>query len=81
MTLISESVYIDKLDDTVNKCNNTYYKTMKMKPVEVKHNTYIDFIVLGQIRKPSNSLAQKNIIDKLLMRLLRLEFELDNTIK
>ena len=35
-------MFIDKLDDTVNKYNNTYHKTMKMKPVDVKSNTYID---------------------------------------
>ena len=33
---------IDKLDDTVNEYNNTYQKTIKMKPVDVKDNTYID---------------------------------------
>ena len=33
----------DKLDDIVNKYNNTYHKTIKMKPVDVKDNIYIDF--------------------------------------
>ena len=28
MTSISKNVYIDKLDDIVNKCNNTYHKTV-----------------------------------------------------
>ena len=32
-----------KLDDIVNKCNNTYHRTIKMKPIGVKDNTYIDF--------------------------------------
>ena len=35
-------VYIDKLDDIVNKYNNTYHSTTKMKPVDVKLSTYID---------------------------------------
>ena len=43
MTLISKSVYIDKLNDIVNEYNNTYHRTIKMKPVDVKGNTYIDF--------------------------------------
>ena len=43
MTLISKNVYIDKLDDIVNEYNNTYHRTIKMKPVDVKDNTYIDF--------------------------------------
>ena len=42
MTSISKNVYIDKLDDIVNEYNNTY-RTIKMKPVDVKDNTYIDF--------------------------------------
>ena len=36
-------MYIDKLDDIVNECNNTYHRTIKMKPIDVKDNTYIDF--------------------------------------
>ena len=43
VTLISKNVYIDKLDDIVNECNNTYHRTNKMKPIDVKNNTYIDF--------------------------------------
>ena len=36
-------MYIDKLDDIVNKYNSTYHRTIKMKPVNVKSSTYIDF--------------------------------------
>ena len=43
MTSISKNVYINKLDDTINEYNNTYHRTIKMKPVNVKDNTYIDF--------------------------------------
>ena len=43
MTSILKNVYIDKLDDIVDECNNTYHRTIKMKPVDVKDNTYIDF--------------------------------------
>ena len=35
-------MYIDKLDDIVGEYNNTYHTTIKMKPVDVKENTYID---------------------------------------
>ena len=35
-TSISKKVYIDKLDDIVNKYNNTYHSTIKMKTVDVK---------------------------------------------
>ena len=40
---MSKNVYIDKLDDIVNEYNNTYHRTIKMKPVDLKDNTYIDF--------------------------------------
>ena len=43
MTSISKNVYIDKLDDIVKKYNNTYYTSIKMKPIDVKGNTYISF--------------------------------------
>ena len=41
MTSVSQNVHIDKLDDTVNEYN-TYHRTIKMKPVDVKDNAYID---------------------------------------
>ena len=43
MTSISKNVYINKLDDIVNECNNTKHRTIKMKLVGVKDNIYIDF--------------------------------------
>ena len=46
MTSISKSVYIDKLDDIVNECNNTCHRAIKMKPDDVKDNTYIDSMEL-----------------------------------
>ena len=42
MTSVSKNVYIDKLDDIVNKCNNIYHSTIKIKLINVKSNTYID---------------------------------------
>ena len=43
MTSISKNVYIDKLDYIANEYNNTYHKTIKMKPVNVNDNTCINF--------------------------------------
>ena len=42
MTSVSKNVYIDKLDNIVDEYNNTYHRTIKMKPADVKDNTYID---------------------------------------
>ena len=43
MTSISKKVYINKFDNIVNKYNNTYHTAIKMKPTDVKDNTYTDF--------------------------------------
>ena len=56
MTSVSKYVYIDKLDDIVNKYNNTYHDTIKMKPVDVKSNGYINF---------SKEINNKNPISKI----------------
>ena len=42
MTSVSKNLCIDKLDDIVNKYNNAYYSTIKMKLINVKSNTYIN---------------------------------------
>ena len=41
MVSILKNVYIDKLDDIINKYNNTYHILIKMKPVNAKSNAYI----------------------------------------
>ena len=43
MTSVSKNVYVNKLDDIVGEYKNTYHRTIKMKTVDVKDNTYIDF--------------------------------------
>ena len=42
MTLISKNMYINKLDNIVNKYNNTYHSTIKRKPADVMPSTYIN---------------------------------------
>ena len=44
MTAVSKNVYINKLNDIINEYGNIYYRTIKMKPIEVKDNTYFGFI-------------------------------------
>ena len=43
MTAISKNVYIHKLDDILKEYNNKYHTSIKMKPVDVTDDTYIDF--------------------------------------
>ena len=42
MTSVSKNVYTDKLDDIANNYNNRCHSAFKMKPVDVKSNTYIN---------------------------------------
>ena len=48
----TENVYIYKLDDIVNEYNNTYYRTIKMKPVDVNSSTYFNFNVEKNDKDP-----------------------------
>ena len=45
-------MYIDKLDDIVNEYNNTYHRTIKTKPIDVKDNTYINIDKQVNDKKP-----------------------------
>ena len=51
-TSMSKSMYIDKLGDIVNKYNDTYHRTIKMKPIDVKDNTYINIDKEVNDKKP-----------------------------
>ena len=43
MTDISKNVYFDVLNDIVSEFNNTYHKTIKMKPVDVKNDYFAEY--------------------------------------
>ena len=71
MTFISKNMYLDKLDNIINKYNNTYHRTIKQKSVDVKSSIYIDFskenIKQGpkfKIRDHVRILEYKNIFAK-----------------
>ena len=54
MTPISKNMHINKLDDIVNKYNNTYHGTIQMKPADVKSSRCIDFEKKRIIKKDLN---------------------------
>ena len=58
MTAVSKNVYTDKLDDIVNEYNNTYYRTIKTKPIDFKDNTYI-----GSIKKVNDEDPKFQVVD------------------
>ena len=45
MTAVSKNVYCDVSDTIVNKCNNAYHKTVKIKPIDVKLDSYAEYNV------------------------------------
>ena len=42
---MSNNVYFDILDDFVNKYDNTFNRTIKMKPIEVRYDCYAEYNV------------------------------------
>ena len=63
MTSISKNVYIDKLDDIVDEYNNTHHRTIKMKPVDVKENAYIDSMELHSEKEVNDRDPKFNVGD------------------
>ena len=43
MTAISKNIYLDALDDIVNKYNNTVHRTIKRKPIDVKDDSFAEY--------------------------------------
>ena len=53
MTAISKNIYVDVLDDIVNKYNNTVHRTIKMKPIDATDDSFVN-IMKNQIKKILN---------------------------
>ena len=61
-------MYIDKLDDIVNESNNTYHTMIKMKPTDVKDNTYINTDKKPNDKDPKFKVGDRvRILDMLLI--------------
>ena len=59
MISISKNVYIDTLDDIVNKYSNTYHSAIRIKPVDVKSRTYIDLDIENNDKAPKFKIADR----------------------
>ena len=57
-------MYIDKLDDIVNEYNNTYHRTIKMKPVYVKSGNYVEYKVNCNDKDPEFKIGDRVRISK-----------------
>ena len=49
---ISKNVYVDVLDDIVNKYNNTIHRTIEMKPSDVKDDSFAEYNEESNKRNP-----------------------------
>ena len=52
MTAMSKNVYCDILNDIINKYNNTFHTTIKMKPTDVKSDSYLQYNVDSNDKNP-----------------------------
>ena len=43
MTAVSKNVYFDVLDNVANKYKNTVQRTMKMKPINITSDSYVEY--------------------------------------
>ena len=63
ITSMAKIVYIDKLDDIVGEHNNAYHRAIKMKPVDVKDNTYIDSTELQSKKEVNDKYPKFKVSD------------------
>ena len=52
MTAVSKNVYFDVLDDIVNKYNNTLYRTIQMKPIDIISDFYAEYSEDSNVTRP-----------------------------
>ena len=51
MTAVSKNFYFDVLGEIANEYNNTYHRLIKMKPVDVKSDSYAEYSVGSNAKK------------------------------
>ena len=59
MISISKNVYIDTLDDIVNKYGNTCHSAIRIKPVDVKSRTYINLDIENNDKAPKFKITDR----------------------
>ena len=64
MTAVSKNVYFDVLDGIVDKYNNTYHKTIKMKPTDIKPDSYTEYNVDSNEKEPKFKIGDHVRISK-----------------
>ena len=64
MASISKNVYFNVLDHIVNKYNNTVYRTIKMKPIEVTNDSFAKYNEESNKRSPKYKVGDHVRISK-----------------
>ena len=64
MTSVSQNVCVDKLNDIVNECYNTYDKTINIKPVDIKSNKYVNSSKEVNDKNPTSKICDNVGISK-----------------
>ena len=59
MTAVSRNVYYDVLDDIVEKYNNTWHNTIKMKPKDVKSNNFTEYVEESNGKRPKFKIGDR----------------------
>ena len=47
---VTKNIYLDRLNNIVDKYNDTYHRTINMKPIDVKSGSYADYIVDSNVK-------------------------------
>ena len=64
MTPVSKNVSFDILDNIVDKYNNTYHNTMKMKPIDVTSNSDAEYNIDSNAKDPKFKIGDHVRISK-----------------
>ena len=64
MTAVSKNVYFNVSDDIVDEYNNTYYRTIKMKPIDVKSDSFAEYNEESNEKDPRFKISNHAIISK-----------------
>ena len=47
---VTKNIYLDRLNNIVDKYSDTYHRTINMKPIDVKSGSYADYIVDSNVK-------------------------------
>ena len=64
MTAISKNGYFDVLNDIIDKYNKTYHRTIKMKPIDVKNDSFVEYNEESNEKDPKFKLGDHIRISK-----------------